>query len=54
MDQITVRDGRRTTNRFTMLPEKELPGHNDVKTTMTYTHVLDRGGKGVKSPADAP
>jgi len=26
--------------------------HQDVKTTMVYTHVLNRGGKGVRSPAD--
>ena len=26
--------------------------HKDVKTTMVYTHVLNRGGKGVKSPVD--
>jgi integrase len=26
--------------------------HKDVKTTMIYTHVLNRGGKGVRSPAD--
>jgi hypothetical protein len=25
---------------------------NDVKTTMIYAHVLNRGGKGVKSPVD--
>ena len=32
---------------------QELLDHEDVKTTMIYTHVLNRGGMGVKSPADA-
>ncbi len=27
-------------------------GHNDVKTTMIYTHVLNRGPAGVRSPMD--
>ena len=33
---------------------QELLGHASVETTMIFTHVLNKGGRGVTSPLDSP
>jgi len=39
-------------NGYDIRTVQELMGHKDVRTTMIYTHVLNKGVMGVKSPLD--
>jgi integrase len=41
-------------NGYDIRTVQELMGHKDVRTTMIYTHVLNRGPGAVRSPLDRP
>jgi hypothetical protein len=47
------RHGIRVRQRSSIRTVKARPGHRDVHTTMTYTPVMNHGGRGVLSPLDA-
>jgi hypothetical protein len=44
--------GSRPLRPLLVIRGEQRSGHKSVKTTMIYTHVLNRGGRGVQSPVD--
>ena len=52
MPAATLSDTLLLENGFDLHTVQELLGHSDVRTTMIYTHVLNRDAKEIKSPLD--
>jgi site-specific recombinase XerD len=49
---VTTATGQKIEAGYDIRTIQELMDHKDVSTTMVYTHVLNKGGHGVKSPVD--
>ena len=52
LDSSDLSIGKNMNSSVDRTPDGTAAFVQDVKTTMIYTHVLNRGGKGVKSPVD--
>ncbi len=49
---LTLLEVSSTVTHYAIETVQERLGQKEVSTTMIYTHVLNRGGRGVRSPAD--